>query len=75
VPEAVMVDVAEFTHERRKYASSLEGTYKLTEEGIYVPEHVGTKNQINKKKLDAIVGSFMNRNFTMFRLREIYEIL
>jgi hypothetical protein len=49
VPEAVMVDGAGFTHERRKCASSLEGTYKLPDEGKYVSKHVGTKNQINKK--------------------------
>jgi hypothetical protein len=51
--------IIDFTHDRRKCASSLEGTNRLPEDDKYVPKHVGAKNQRNKK-LDAFVGHFMN---------------
>jgi hypothetical protein len=34
---------ADFTHNRRKRASSSEGTHRLPEDSIYVPKHVGAK--------------------------------
>jgi hypothetical protein len=60
VDKSTSIHRAYFTHDRRKCASSLEGTHRLPEDGIYVPKHVGAKPQRNKK-LDAFVGHFMNR--------------
>jgi hypothetical protein len=58
--QSTSINCAEFTDNRPKCASSLEGTHKLPEDGIYVPKYVGAKHQKNEN-LDAFVGKFINR--------------
>jgi hypothetical protein len=41
--QSTSIHRADFTHDKRKCASSLGGTHSLPEDDVYVPKHVGAK--------------------------------